>query len=211
VKTSRSSIRRVIWLSVTGTSALLLVAFLSMFLSRSQAVAQPVAEVDAVSVNKDVNVDWAAPGDVLTYTISIQESGSPVTLWMTDTLPEEVTYVDHSCIGPGDCGYADGVFTWTASSIGWGATAVITFSGEISSETAVAEIVNTARVTGTGGLITDSARTRIFSGQPPNSQIRSPDRDAFITQKGSLTVSGIAWGEGMEPPYLVDDPNLSAD
>jgi hypothetical protein len=44
---------------------------------------------------------------------------------------------------------------------------------------------------------------------PPNSQIRSPDRDAIITQKDSLTISGIAWEDGVEPPYLVEDPELS--
>lgn len=168
-------------------------------------------EAVAVNLTKDVNVDWAAPGDLLTYTVSIQEDGSPVSLWMTDTLPEEVSYVNHTCVGPGSCGYADGVVTWSATSIGWGATAVITFSAEISSETTVGEIVNTAEVTGTGDLITDSASTQILTGQPPSSQIRSPDRDTLITEDGSLTVSGIAWGEGVEPPYLVGDLDLSAD
>jgi hypothetical protein len=32
--------------------------------------------------------------------------------------------------------------------------------------------------------------------------------DAIITQKGSLTISGIAWLAGTIPPYLVDDPYL---
>jgi hypothetical protein len=45
--------------------------------------------------------------------------------------------------------------------------------------------------------------------EPPFSQIRSPDMDAIITQKGSLTVSGIAWDPSIEPPYLTDYPTLS--
>lgn len=44
---------------------------------------------------------------------------------------------------------------------------------------------------------------------PPFSQVRSPDMDAIITQKGSLTVSGIAWDPSIDPPYLVDYPTLS--
>jgi hypothetical protein len=37
-------------------------------------------------------------------------------------------------------------------------------------------------------------------------QIRSPYMDAYITQKGTLTINGIVWEEGKEPPYLTDDP-----
>jgi hypothetical protein len=33
--------------------------------------------------------------------------------------------------------------------------------------------------------------------------------DAYITEKGSLAVSGIAWSEGAEPPYLTDNAHLS--
>jgi len=166
-----------------------------------------------LTVEKTVNVDWAMPGDTLTYTIRIQETGPNVTLWMTDTLPEEVTYVANSLQQQqpilGSAGYANGVITWTASNFGVGNFAVITFSAKISSETTATAIENTAQVTGTGVLITDSAKTTMLTGQPPNSQIRSPDKDALITQKGSLTISGIAWEEGVAPPYLVDDPELS--
>jgi hypothetical protein len=42
--------------------------------------------------------------------------------------------------------------------------------------------------------------------QRPASQIRSPNRDTYITEKVILTVSGIAWESGVKPPYLTDDP-----
>lgn len=41
------------------------------------------------------------------------------------------------------------------------------------------------------------------------SQIRSPNKNAYITERGSMSISGIAWEEGMDPPYLTDDPDLS--
>jgi len=114
-------------------------------------------------VEKTVNTDVAAPGDTLTYTIRIQETESPVTLWMTDTLPAEVTYVDNSLdvFGPGNASYADGVVTWSAASLSFGQTALITFSAEISSEITYAEVQNTAQVAGTGQLVEDSATTTV--------------------------------------------------
>jgi len=196
---------------LAATSALLLVAGLWLMFSHFQVLAQPAAETAALTVDKQANTQFAVPGGTLTYTIRIREDGPQVTLWMTDTLPEEVTYVADSLdmFGPGSAGFADGAITWTASNFGYNNTAVITFSVEISSETTAAQIVNTAEVTGTGDLTTASETTNILSGLPPNSQIRSPNRDAVITQKGSLTISGIAWDEGIEPPYLMDDPVLS--
>jgi len=196
---------------LAGTLALLLVVGVSLLFSRLQAMAQPSAEVTALTIEKQANTQYAAPGDRLTYTIRIQHDEPPVTLWMTDTLPEELTYVDPSwqLYGPGTVNASDGMITWNASTLGYGASAVITFSAEVSSETTVAQIVNTAELTGTGELLTASATTNILSGQPPNSQIRSPDMDAIITQKDPLTISGIAWDEGIVPPYLLDDPVLS--
>lgn len=42
-------------------------------------------------------------------------------------------------------------------------------------------------------------------------QTRWPEKGAVITDKGLLRISGIAWGEGMTPPYLVDDPILHVE
>jgi len=168
VKTERNRARRSAWALLAGASALLLVVGLSLLLSRSPVLAQPAADVVALTVEKTVNTDFAAPGDTLTYTIRIQETESPVTLWMTDTLPTEVTYVDGSLdvFGPGSANYADGVVTWSAASLSFGQTALITFSVEISSEITQAEVQNTAQVSGTGQLVEDSATTRVSEYSP---------------------------------------------
>jgi uncharacterized repeat protein (TIGR01451 family) len=212
VKISETSVRRWAWTLLAGASALLLVVGLSLLLSHAQAVAQPVAEVAALSVDKQANTSVATPGDTLTYTIRVQESESSITVLMTDTLPAEVTYVAGTLdwFGPGSASVSDGVVTWNGT-LGFGSTAVITFSARISTEIAVTEIENTAEVTGGGGQASDSVQTTVLSGDAPNAQIRTPDMDAWITQKGSLVVGGIAWDSAITPPYLMDDPYLSVE
>lgn len=43
------------------------------------------------------------------------------------------------------------------------------------------------------------------------SQIRFPSRDAYITQKPPLTITGIAWRDGSEPPYITGDVFLEVE
>lgn len=185
---------------------MLVVMGLSLLLSRFHALAQPAVEIAALTVEKTANTDVAEPGDTLIYTIRIQETGPEVTLWMTDTLPQEVTYVDGSLqlFGPGSAGSAGGVITWTASNFGFGNFAVVTFSVQIPSETTATQVENTAQVTGTGQLVMDSANTTILSGQLPTSQIRSPDNGTVITQKGLLAISGVAWDASAPRPFPGD-------
>lgn len=150
--------------SVAVGLALLLVTALTLSLS---ARAEP-ANGDPV-VNKWVNVDQASPGDLLTYTIHIIHNGEYATLWMTDTLPPELTYVDDSlhknAAGPGSVGYANGVISWTSDSFGYGKQVYITFTAEISPDLVATTVVNTAEVTGTGTLVPASASTVVSSGE----------------------------------------------
>ena len=65
---------------LAGALAVLMIAGLSLLLSRFQALAQPAADVAAadIHVTKDVNTDAAAPGDTLTYTIKVWNNGDGV-------------------------------------------------------------------------------------------------------------------------------------
>jgi uncharacterized repeat protein (TIGR01451 family) len=158
--------RRPAWASLASTSALLLAAVLALLVFRLQVLAQPETEVAALQVQKSVSASVAAPGDTLVYTIRIQEPSTPhSSLWMTDTIPDEVTYVAGSLehFGLGSVGVANNVITWTASDFGFGNFAIITFSVEIPYTSTVTEIENTAYVTGTGALIPSSARTTLSS------------------------------------------------
>jgi len=165
VKTQAIRMRHSVWALLAGSAALLLAVILSLLLSRSDAMAQPAAEVTALTVDKRVSAATAAPGDTLTYVIEIQETESPVTLWVTDTLPNEVTYVPGSLdyFGPPSAsyGFAGGVVTWTIPSLSFGQTALITFTVEISSELTYAEVENIAQVDNGEQLFEDSATTTV--------------------------------------------------
>ncbi|MBL7064382.1 MAG: DUF11 domain-containing protein [Anaerolineae bacterium] len=156
----KTRMRRPAWALLAGTSALLLTACLSLLLSHFQALAQPAAEVAQANLDvyKDVNTAQAEPGDVLTYTITVLNTGGdPVYVWLTDTLPVELTYATGSLAATvGTFGVENGVITWSHT---LGGQACITFSAAISSEITYANIENTAQVTGTGELIADSAET----------------------------------------------------
>jgi uncharacterized repeat protein (TIGR01451 family) len=140
---------------LAGVVALLLAAGLLLLLARFQVLAQPAAEVTELLTQKTVDRTVAAPGDILTYTIKIQETGPPVDIWMTDTLPSELNYVTGSLqmYGPGTADVTDQTITWSASGLSYSQTVFITFSAQISPGLTSAEIVNTAQLTGTGALI----------------------------------------------------------
>jgi len=205
--------RRLVWMLLAGTWAFLLALGLSLVLSRFQALAQPALEVTApnLDVQKDVNTSLALPGETLAYTITIHNSGdTSAAVWLTDVLPSELTYVSGSLgANYGTPAPAGGAITWSES-VGVDQTARIWFRATVSPEITATVVENTAQVTGTGVLIVASRQTNI-AGSLPTSQIRSPDMDAIITQKGVRTISGIAWLGGAIPPYLVEDPVLSVE
>lgn len=165
MKVNKTSMRRLAWALLAGASALLLATGLSLLLSHFQALAQPAVEVaaDGLAVDKEVNTALAAPGDTLTYTITVRNTGDTTTdAWLTDTLPVELTCITDSLGATfGSFGVEDNVITWTAEMYGYNYTAVISFSAQISSEITYANVVNTAQVTGTGELVEDSATTTV--------------------------------------------------
>ena len=213
-KMNESRPGRVTGVLVAGILALLLSGALFVSLSRDQVLAQPGMEVTELSVQKEVSTDVAAPGETLHYTITIHETAGPaVSLWMTDTLPEEVTYVSGSLdlLGPGSYGIANGVITWTADTLGFGATAYIYFSAEISSALSCATVVNTAQLTGTGTLIERSATTAVAADNNltveksvnPEGQVEPGDTLAYtITIRDELGASGSVWLTDTLPPEL---------
>jgi uncharacterized repeat protein (TIGR01451 family) len=173
-------IRRPAWATLASVSALLLTAVLVLLLFRLQVLAQPTTEtMEAVlSVDKSVNTDLTAPGNTLAYTITVQNTGdSPSDVWMTDTLPTDLVYVPDSLTAAfGSFGFKDNVITWT-SELHIYQTVVINFSAQIPPDTTATEIENTAQVTGTGTLITDSAMTTVMSPLDNVGTYKTVDRE----------------------------------
>lgn len=157
--------QRLSWSLLASALALLLLLGLSLLFSRFQAVAQPVAEVMALQVDKEVNTELAAPGDTLAYTITIYNAGGPAaTAWFSDELPAELTYVVTGSLGAnfGTPLLTGRVITWNEP-VGVDQTARIWFSAVISPDIILADVVNTAQVTSSGELLQDSATTLVVA------------------------------------------------
>jgi uncharacterized repeat protein (TIGR01451 family) len=160
----KNQLWRLMQMLLAGTWALLSIVVLSLLLSRVSALAQPVAEVTAdLTVSKEVNLEQAAPGDTLIYTITVRNLlTSSVDAWMTDTVPSELTNISGLNAVLGSVGLDSGVITWSCALYPLGMD-VITFAAQIPISTTATKIENTAQVTGTGELITGTALTMITS------------------------------------------------
>ena len=210
---SCSTARRYGGIVLTALFALSLVAGLFV-LVRLQARAQagPESVEAGLTVSKVANAALASPGDRLTYTIRMDSDLPSTEVWMTDTLPSGLTLDTGSFViegKSGSHGWSGNTITWTSPSFGDGNFAIITFSASISDQFE-GELLNTVQVTSAGELITDSWSTSVVSGLL-YSQIRSPNMDTHISEKGSRTVTGIAWRSGTEVPYVTDDTVLRLD
>jgi len=167
MKNYRNRIRVIFWPALAGAAALLSVLGLVILLGDSKALAQSTDEPAAptsLTINKTVNLSQAAPGDVLTYVVTIQNAGDAAGLvLMTDTLPSELTVV------PGSLSADDGSPTLSGSVITWqhtflegnGTTYHITVSAQITSGIGSDPvwITNAAVMTGAGSLQQATAST----------------------------------------------------
>jgi uncharacterized repeat protein (TIGR01451 family) len=206
-KTNETLVRRLPQALLTGTFGLLLVLGLSLLLGRFQSLAQPTPEVTALLVQKEVNATFAAPGDVLTYIITIQNSNPPAgTVWLTDTLPVELVCITPSLtsdIWEGSWGVKNNVITWTGEMYGNDSTAAITFSARISTSLLLTEIENTAQVTGTGDLIEVSSERTIVMAAMGNLDNEGTDKGVFppglAAQGDVLTYTITLLNDGSDP------------
>jgi len=154
---------------LAGATALLLTAGLAALLSNGNAMAQPLAdetEITELVCSKSVNLSEASPGEVLTYLITIQNTGEAAgTVLMTDTLPTELECTSTSVSADfGTPNVVDNVVTWQGDfGGGYGQTNHITVSAQITSEISSQPvwITNTAEITGGGTYVTVTAGTQV--------------------------------------------------
>jgi uncharacterized repeat protein (TIGR01451 family) len=144
---------------LSAAFALLLTLGLMLFLSVSRAFASPA--VGGLAVAKSVSSAEASSGSTLVYTIHVQNSGGVHTVWMTDTLADDLVYVSDTLTATtGSFGYdtESGVVSWTDELAG---EAWIVFSAQVSTGMSVKTITNTAYITGDGELLYDAATTQV--------------------------------------------------
>jgi len=104
---------------------------------------------------KSVSPGWARPGEYLTYTVRIANTGDGTVdeAQMTDALPPEVNLAGTPQVTKGNRWSVDDVITWTVS-LAPSEAATITFAAQI--ESSVSEntrFTNTAEITGAGSPV----------------------------------------------------------
>lgn len=150
-------------------TALLLTLGVAAALSNGTAMAQPLSdetEIAELACSKEVNLSQAQPGEVLTYVITIQNTGAAAgTVLVTDSLPVELDVLPASVsadfLTPT---VSNNLVTWQGDFLGgFGQTLHITVSAEITSDIGSQPIwiTNTAEITGTGTPIEVSAVTQV--------------------------------------------------
>ena len=114
--------------------------------------------------NVTVSPAKAAPGDSLTYTITLTDgSESDINnVSLTDTLPDSLTYQDNSLIAStGFANYSAGAITWTGD-VNSGSPVAITFKAKIDPKTSGgAEIINTVIIQGDGDTYSKLAKISV--------------------------------------------------
>ncbi|MGO4105782.1 hypothetical protein AB4Y63_17725 [Leifsonia sp. YAF41] len=139
---------------------------------------KPTAAAGDVGVMKTDGVTTARPGDVLTYTITVDNPLDFETLTgatLTDTLPSRVTFVSASDGGT----ESGGVVTWALPNMPGQGSLTRTVTVRVSSTINTAELVNTARV---------SAPDPANPGKPLTGT--AEDRDTVVTRPEITLVKG---------------------
>ena len=186
---------------VTGTGELI-----------THSVSTEISSVlDSDDTYKAVSQEQVRRGQTFTYTLVLRNNSaiSAVTALLTDPLNPLLDYVSDSAHtipdGSGTLLDTDGI-TWTVT-ISKSTSVTLTFQAQVSEEADDgALITNTATIH--DGSRSFERSVTVAMDPPPTSQIRSPEKLAAITEKGTLTIEGVAW-DGDERPDFPPDPVLS--
>jgi len=121
-----------------------------------------VRYADFSDSRKEVSAPVAAPGDVITYTISATNTGNlTATLVITDPLPAGVSYVQGSATGGAMYEAAQNLLRWTGP-VPPGGQGAFSFQVRLSASlTDTAEIVNVATFADGRDTLTRTARLRV--------------------------------------------------
>ncbi len=127
-----------------------------------------------LAITKSDSIDPVAPGNTLTYTLSLTNNGPDTaqSVVVTDNLPADVTFVDCSSTQGGVCGGSANARTVAFSSLGSGVTATITIRVTVSNALITgAVITNSASVAASSvdsnsGNDSDSETTNVQAVNP---------------------------------------------
>ena len=145
------------WIMMASMIPFILILALVQIIS-----AQELVQAAELEITKETTSVQVLNGEKVEYSIQINNIGDSTAfnVLMTDTVPGELIVLPASLevIGGGDSWEADGNnITWTGPLAGNGGGVTINFDAIVSNTVPTGPITNTAYVTGTGILLSDSA------------------------------------------------------
>lgn len=164
---------------------------------------------------KQVSTDTASPGEVITYSVTLQNTWQPANETLADVLPAGLTFSGYLTATQGTPVFADGAISWQGL-LPTGGTATITYTVALNHcLERDSTIVNTAHLTdGLGTTITRTASVTVENLAPSTPQALAPANGAtnapvstLLTWQASdpncdgLTYS-VAFGTSSTPPVV---------
>ncbi|GIK57969.1 MAG: hypothetical protein HND44_20180 [Chloroflexi bacterium] len=107
-----------------------------------------------LAARKTVQPALAAPGDLVTYTIVLDGPATPgMMVWLTDTLPAEVTFSGPLTYTAGSGGHSSGVITWTGA-ISTDTAVTLTWPVQLHEDLLPGtQVANTAVIASSNGIV----------------------------------------------------------
>jgi uncharacterized repeat protein (TIGR01451 family) len=169
------------------------------------------------SSTKQSSVGSAAPGEVVTYTVTLHNTWEPAADVLSDTLPAGLSFGGYLTATQGAPVYQDGIISWQGV-LPTGGTAAITYTAVLNSCLAGGSVLtNPALLTdGLGTTITRSATVSIENAAPSIPQALAPTDGAtnisvsarMLWQSTDPNCDGLtyslAFGTGSTPPIVAE-------
>lgn len=161
-----------------------------------------VVEPPLLNAFKTASQAQMSPGDILTYTIQVTNSGiQDATVDVTDPLPREMKYVDGSVSGNGSYDPNTRIVSWEDVSVPAASETLLTFQVESAIETVSEpiEVLNIATVSGEGQVIEAEAKVMIVPKvlspdkvQPVVNKVQIGDQDVVTDPKVTIKIDASA-------------------
>jgi len=144
--------------------------------------------IPVLSLSKTVSAETTAPGTIISYTITYanQSASTATDVLLTDTLPEQLSYVPASASGGGV--FAEHTLTWSLNTLAPNSSGTVTFETLVKADVAAGKtILNTATISCaelTSAMVSNSTAVRVVASQ--RGDWWTPRHDQYYTGCGRV-------------------------